>query len=387
MNNTLHTLGIDIGSTTVKVAILDSAKKLLFSDYERHFANIQETLSALLQKAHARLGSIRVSPMITGSGGLTLANHLGVPFVQEVVAVSTALQEAAPQTDVAIELGGEDAKIIYFEGGSIEQRMNGICAGGTGSFIDQMASLLQTDASGLNEYAKNYKAIYPIAARCGVFAKSDIQPLINEGATKEDLSASIFQAVVNQTISGLACGKPIRGHVAFLGGPLHFLSELKQAFIRTLKLDDEHAITPENSHLFAAIGSALNYKEDVQTNLETLVEKLSSNIKMEFEVDRMEPLFATEKDYLDFQKRQSQYHVKKGDLATYSGKCFLGIDAGSTTTKAALVGEDGTLLYSFYDNNNGSPLKTTIRAVQEIYANLPPEAKIVYSCSPATARR
>ena len=381
MNNTLHTLGIDIGSTTVKVAILDSAKKLLFSDYERHFANIQETLSALLQKAHARLGSIRVSPMITGSGGLTLANHLGVPFVQEVVAVSTALQEAAPQTDVAIELGGEDAKIIYFEGGSIEQRMNGICAGGTGSFIDQMASLLQTDASGLNEYAKNYKAIYPIAARCGVFAKSDIQPLINEGATKEDLSASIFQAVVNQTISGLACGKPIRGHVAFLGGPLHFLSELKQAFIRTLKLDDEHAITPENSHLFAAIGSALNYKEDVQTNLETLVEKLSSNIKMEFEVDRMEPLFATEKDYLDFQKRQSQYHVKKGDLATYSGKCFLGIDAGSTTTKAALVGEDGTLLYSFYDNNNGSPLKTTIRAVQEIYANLPPEAKIVYSCS------
>lgn len=163
--------------------------------------------------------------------------------------MSTALQTAAPQTDVAIELGGEDAKIIYFENGSVEQRMNGICAGGTGSFIDQMASLLQTDAAGLNEYAKNYKSLYDIAARCGVFAKSDIQPLINEGATKEDLSASIFQAVVNQTISGLACGKPIRGHVAFLGGPLHFLSELKAAFIRTLKLDGEHAITPENSHL------------------------------------------------------------------------------------------------------------------------------------------
>ena len=219
---------------TVKVAILDQEDRLLFSDYERHFANIQETLSSLLQKAYDALGDFAVAPMITGSGGLTLAKHLGVPFVQEVIAVSTALQHYAPQTDVAIELGGEDAKIIYFEGGNVEQRMNGICAGGTGSFIDQMASLIQTDATGLNEYAKNYKAIYPIAARCGVFAKTDIQPLINEGATREDLSASIFQAVVNQTISGLACGKPIRGHVAFLGGPLHFLSELKAAFIRTL---------------------------------------------------------------------------------------------------------------------------------------------------------
>ena len=261
-NNTLHKLGIDIGSTTVKVAILDQEDHLLFSDYERHFANIQETLSSLLQKAYDALGDFAVAPMITGSGGLTLAKHLGVPFVQEVIAVSTALQHYAPQTDVAIELGGEDAKIIYFEGGNVEQRMNGICAGGTGSFIDQMASLIQTDATGLNEYAKNYKAIYPIAARCGVFAKTDIQPLINEGATREDLSASIFQAVVNQTISGLACGKPIRGHVAFLGGPLHFLSELKVAFIRTLNLDDEHAITPDNSHLYAAIGSALNCKPE-----------------------------------------------------------------------------------------------------------------------------
>ena len=216
--NKLHTLGIDIGSTTVKIAILDSENEVLFSDYERHFANIQETLSDLLGRALYKLGSIQVSPVITGSGGLTLAKHLGVPFVQEVIAVSTALQDYAPQTDVAIELGGEDAKIIYFEGGNVEQRMNGVCAGGTGSFIDQMASLLQTDASGLNEYAKNYKALYSIAARCGVFAKSDIQPLINEGASKEDLAASIFQAVVNQTISGLACGKPIRGHVAFLGG-------------------------------------------------------------------------------------------------------------------------------------------------------------------------
>ena len=221
-NSTIYTLGIDIGSTTVKVAILNEKQELLFSDYERHFANIQETLASLLEKAEGRLGNLTVYPAITGSGGLTLANHLGVPFVQEVVAVATALEQTAPQTDVAIELGGEDAKIIYFEGGNVEQRMNGICAGGTGSFIDQMASLLQTDATGLNEYAKNYHSLYTIAARCGVFAKSDIQPLINDGATKEDLAASIFQAVVNQTISGLACGKPIRGHVAFLGGPLHF---------------------------------------------------------------------------------------------------------------------------------------------------------------------
>ena len=257
--NKYDSLGIDIGSTTVKIAILDEDHQILFSDYERHYANIQETLAALLIKARQRLGEIMLHPMITGSGGLTLSKHLAIPFVQEVVAVSSALSDYAPHTDVAIELGGEDAKIIYFTGG-IEQRMNGICAGGTGSFIDQMASLLQTDASGLNEYAKSYKAIYPIAARCGVFAKSDIQPLINEGATREDLAASIFQAVVNQTISGLACGKPIRGNVAFLGGPLHFLTELKQAFIRTLKLTDDMVIAPEHSHLFAAIRRCDEFK-------------------------------------------------------------------------------------------------------------------------------
>ena len=380
-NNTLHKLGIDIGSTTVKVAILDQEDHLLFSDYERHFANIQETLSSLLQKAYDALGDFAVAPMITGSGGLTLAKHLGVPFVQEVIAVSTALQHYAPQTDVAIELGGEDAKIIYFEGGNVEQRMNGICAGGTGSFIDQMASLIQTDATGLNEYAKNYKAIYPIAARCGVFAKTDIQPLINEGATREDLSASIFQAVVNQTISGLACGKPIRGHVAFLGGPLHFLSELKAAFIRTLNLDDEHAITPENSHLFAAIGSALNYKPGETTTLVSLRDRLANGIKMEFEVARMDPLFASQEEYDAFRARHDGHNVKSADLSTYEGNCYLGIDAGSTTTKIALVGEDGSLLYSFYSNNNGSPLATAIRSIKEIYTLLPPKAKIVHSCS------
>ncbi|MCM1262553.1 MAG: 2-hydroxyacyl-CoA dehydratase [Butyrivibrio sp.] len=381
MNQAQYTLGIDIGSTTVKIAVLDDKHQLMFSDYKRHFANIRETLSDLLQSAYKELGNISLNPMITGSGGLTLANHLKVPFVQEVIAVSTSLQEFAPITDVAIELGGEDAKIIYFEGGNVEQRMNGICAGGTGSFIDQMASLLQTDASGLNEYAKNYHSLYTIAARCGVFAKSDIQPLINEGATKEDLSASIFQAVVNQTISGLACGKPIRGHVAFLGGPLHFLSELKQSFIRTLKLDDEHIIDMENTHLFAAIGSALNAKENVCYSMEEMVAKLSSDIKMEFEVERMEPLFASKSDYDNFSKRHSLHHVKTADLASYNGKCFLGIDAGSTTTKAALVSEDGSLLYSFYSSNNGSPLKTAIRAIKEIYSLLPSGASIVRSCS------
>ena len=335
-----------------------------------------------MDEACHSLGEISAAPVITGSGGLTLANHLEVPFVQEVIAVSTSLEKLAPKTDVAIELGGEDAKIIYFEGGNVEQRMNGICAGGTGSFIDQMASLLQTDAPGLNEYAKNYKALYPIAARCGVFAKTDIQPLINEGATKEDLAASIFQAVVNQTISGLACGKPIRGHVAFLGGPLHFLSELKTAFIRTLNLDEEHTIVPENSHLFAAIGSALNSKEDAKNvSLLSMRDRLRAAIAMDFEVDRMEPLFASKEDYQAFNRRQSKYNVKTGELSTYRGNCYLGIDAGSTTTKAALVGEDGSLLYSFYSNNNGNPLATSIRAIQEIYEQLPAGARIAWSCS------
>ena len=381
MTDKKYTLGIDIGSTTVKIAILDEENQLLFADYERHFANIQETLAHLLGEAHEKLGELTLQPVITGSGGLALANHLGIPFTQEVIAVSTSLKALAPQTDVAIELGGEDAKIIYFEGGNVEQRMNGICAGGTGSFIDQMASLLQTDATGLNEYAKDYKALYPIAARCGVFAKTDIQPLINDGATKPDLSASIFQAVVNQTISGLACGKPIRGHVAFLGGPLHFLSELRESFIRTLKLDEEHTIIPENSHLFAAIGSALNAKEDNSISLTEMKDRLRNSIKLDFEVERMEPLFASQEEYDAFAKRQSSYKVKTGDLATYKGNCYLGIDAGSTTTKTALVGEDGTLLYSFYSSNNGNPLKTTIRSIKEIYELLPKDAKIAYSCS------
>lgn len=373
-------LGIDIGSTTVKIALLDESNQILFSAYERHFANIQETLKNIVKKAYDTLGDREIAPMITGSGGLTISEHLGIPFVQEVVSVATSLKTFAPQTDVAIELGGEDAKIIYFTGG-IEQRMNGICAGGTGSFIDQMATLLKTDAAGLNEYAKTYQAIYPIAARCGVFAKSDIQPLINEGASKPDLAASIFQAVVNQTISGLACGKPIRGNVAFLGGPLHFLTELKAAFIRTLNLTGDAVVAPEHSHLFAASGAAMNSNGERATSLQALYDKLNSEINMEFEVTRMEPLFSSQDDYDQFRKRHERHCVEKGRLSQYEGNVFLGIDAGSTTTKAALVGEDGSLLYSFYDNNNGSPLKTTIKAMKEIYELLPESATIVRSCS------
>ncbi len=379
--NKCYRLGIDIGSTTVKIAVLDEENQILFSDYERHFANIQETLALLLSRAVEDLGEILVYPVITGSGGLTLAQYLEIPFVQEVVAVAEALKTFAPKTDVAIELGGEDAKIIYFEGGNVEQRMNGICAGGTGSFIDQMASLLQTDATGLNEYAKSYQALYSIAARCGVFAKTDIQPLINEGATKEDLAASIFQAVVNQTISGLACGKPIRGHVAFLGGPLHFLSELRQTFIRTLNLDEEHTIIPGCSHLFAASGSALLSKKETQVPAEDLIRQLKQHIQIAFEVERLDPLFEDQEAFGAFKERHSRARVVKKDLASYEGNCYLGIDAGSTTTKIALVGEDGSLLYSFYHNNNGSTLHITLEALKDLYAHLPEKAKIVRSCS------
>ena len=372
--------GIDIGSTTVKLVLLDETGEILYGEYRRHCAHTQETLAELLKEAKEKLGECELQVKITGSGSINLGKALGIGFVQEVVAVATALQFTAPQTDVAIELGGEDAKIIYFDGG-LEERMNGICAGGTGSFIDQMASLLQTDASGLNREAENYKEIYPIAARCGVFAKTDIQPLINEGATKADLAASIFQAVVNQTISGLACGKPIRGCVAFLGGPLHFLPELKKAFIRTLKLTPENIVDSENSHLFAAMGAALEAGDAPYVMLSDLKTRLEEGVEMAFELKRLDPLFETEKDYEEFCKRHGKARVKKGDLSTYKGKCFLGIDAGSTTTKLAVIGEEGELLYSFYSNNQGSPVQTAIRAMEEVGKHLPETAKIVQSCS------
>ncbi len=374
-------LGIDIGSTTVKVALLDENNQIIYSEYKRHFAKIKETLKELLQNAINTAGDCEIAPDITGSGGLALANVIDVPFSQEVVCVSSALELEAPKTDVAIELGGEDAKIIYFTKNGIEQRMNSVCAGGTGSFIDQMAALLMTDATGLNEYAKEYDTVYPIAARCGVFAKTDIQPLINEGATKPNLSVSIFQAVVNQTISGLACGKPIKGHVAFLGGPLHFLDQLRECFIRTLNLDEKHKIIPNNSHLFAAIGAALHADENRTTTLKELEARLTPELRIEVAVNRLDPLFDDEKSYKEFEERQHSYHVKRGKLENYKGNVFLGIDAGSTTTKLAVIGEKGELLYDFYSNNNGSPVNTTIKAMKEIYSLLPSTAHIAGSCS------
>ena len=373
--------GIDVGSTTVKLVILNERKEIIFGEYRRHCAHTKETLCELLCEAKERLGECELKLRITGSGSINLGKALEIGFVQEVAAVATALKFVAPQTDVAIELGGEDAKIIYFDGNNVEERMNGICAGGTGSFIDQMAAILQTDASGLNTEAENYKQIYPIAARCGVFAKTDIQPLINEGATKADLSASIFQSVVNQTVSGLACGKPIRGCVAFLGGPLHFLPELKKAFIRTLKLTPETTVDPANSHLFAAMGAALEARDSTGVSVTYLIDRLNSGIEMKFELKRLDSLFESQEALDEFNARHQKACVKKGDIATYKGDCYLGIDAGSTTTKLALIGTEGELLYSFYSNNQGSPIKTAMRAMEEVASHLPPDARIAYSCS------
>ena len=377
---TNYRAGIDIGSTTVKLVVLDQNDNIIFGDYRRHHAHTQETLAGLLRDASAKLGLCGLDFRITGSGGINLANALEVPFVQEVVSVASALETAYPQTDVAIELGGEDAKIIYFRGG-LEERMNGVCAGGTGSFIDQMAALLQTDAAGLNAAAADYQEIYAIAARCGVFAKTDIQPLINEGATTADLAASIFQAVVNQTISGLACGKPIRGCVAFLGGPLHFLPELKKAFIRTLKLSPEQVVDPEDSHLFAAMGAAMAADGSAARSPEELERKLSRGVQMAFELKRLEPLFASQEEYDAFCARHARAVVKKAPLATYSGDCFLGIDAGSTTTKLALIGSEGELLFSYYANNKGNPIHTAMDAMEEIRQILPPTARVARTCS------
>ena len=400
-------VGIDVGSTTVKVVVLDDSDNILYGEYERHRADIRSTIIAVVSRA---LDAIEekcpagkeqtISVKVTGSGGLSVSQWLEIPFIQEVVAATTAVQKIIPRTDVVIELGGEDAKITYFKGG-VEQRMNGTCAGGTGAFIDQMAALLETDASGLNKLAAGAATIYPIAARCGVFAKTDIQPLINEGARREDIAASIFQAVVSQTISGLACGKPIRGNVAFLGGPLHFLDQLRQRFITTLKLPDDAVIVPENSQLFVAAGAAYSAEraytcsagcgcspEASQQNevsrqgagassaagspqasqqdeaaRQTAVsqdealsggglfrtvaqfrESLKNLVDAEMtEVQRLEPLFRSEDELLEFQNRHAAEKAKAGDLSKAAGPVFLGLDAGSTTTKAVLIDTEGSI--------------------------------------------
>ena len=364
-------LGIDVGSTTVKLAVIDERDRIVYANYQRHHTDIRATAKELFEGAAKVLGDASMRVSITGSGGLLLAKWLDLEFVQEVIASKRAVETLIPQTDVAIELGGEDAKIIYFDNG-IEQRMNGTCAGGTGAFIDQMASLLHTDAGGLNELARNATHIYPIASRCGVFAKTDVQPLLNEGAAPADVAASIFQAVANQTVSGLACGHPIRGHVAFLGGPLQYLSELRHRFYETLGLDEEHRIVPTNAHLFVATGAALAGETDKHVTFAEVIDALDNLGDMQgSEVQRLDPLFANDEELAEFHARHDAQVVPKGDLTSYRGRVFIGIDAGSTTMKAAVVGEDGELLYTWYGNNRGDVLGCARTIMDDIYDKLP----------------
>lgn len=370
-------LGIDVGSTTVKVVLLNDDDSIRYKRYERHMSNVFEKVSELLDDLCSEYdGDANV--VITGSGGLSLANRLGIPFEQEVVTCSAAVETLIPQTDVVIELGGEDAKITFYEG-TVEQRMNGTCAGGTGAFIDQMAVLLNTDANGLNKAAAEYKTIYPIAARCGVFAKTDIQPLINEGAAHEDLAVSIFQAVVNQTISGLACGRTIKGNVAFLGGPLSFMPELRKRFTETLGLTPEQTIIPEDSQFYVALGAAFMSVKHPAANIRELSEKIKQpGMSEESETQHLPALFETEDDYNAFVERHSQHKVGRRDISTASGPAFLGIDAGSTTTKAALTDAEGNLLYTFYRGNEGNPVETSRQMLRELYELMPSDLYIAY---------
>jgi len=369
-------LGIDIGSTTVKIVALEN-KKPVYQAYERHYSDVTGTVARMIADCYKALGDSKCSVNITGSGGLSVSKWLNLPFSQEVVACTKAVREYIPGTDVVIELGGEDAKITYLKG-NVEQRMNGSCAGGTGAFIDQMAALLNTDAAGLNEYAKNYRVIYPIASRCGVFAKTDIQPLLNEGARKEDIAASIFQAVVNQTIGGLACGKPIRGRVALLGGPLYFLSELRKRFAENLKDACHDIICPENSQLYAALGAALLGSTEYSVCLRRLCSNARKLIdKKDEAVITLPPLFEREEDYIAFKERHDRARVKRKELSAYSGKAYLGIDAGSTTTKVVLTGEEGEILYTCYSRNEGNPVGKLVSILKDLYDKIPEGTSIV----------
>ena len=369
-------LGIDVGSTTVKLVFLNEKDEVIYSRYERHMSNVFLKVEELLKEAHKEFGSQKLKAVITGSGGLSLAKIVGVPFEQEVIACSRAVEKLIPETDTAIELGGEDAKITFY-GQTIEQRMNGTCAGGTGAFIDQMAVLLNTDADGLNEASQKHELIYPIAARCGVFAKTDIQPLINDGAKIEDLAASIFQAVVDQTISGLACGHPITGKVAFLGGPLSFLSELRARFIETLHIKPEDVIFPENGRLFVAMGAAFLSDKYEETDLEEIVKKLE-NADQDSARDTalLEPLFRNQAEYDEFKERHNRATVKKKPLEEASGCLFLGIDAGSTTTKSVLMDDEKNVLYTFYRSNRGKPIAPIIEMLKDVYDKMPEDCYI-----------
>ena len=354
-------MGLDVGSTTVKIVVTDEKFNTIYSIYTRHKSDVKETVRKVLTDAYERFKDDEVTVNVTGSGGMFLEKILGIEFVQEVIAETRAIKQYLPQTDVVIELGGEDSKITYLKG-SVEQRMNSICAGGTGAFIDQMAALLDTDAKGLNDLSKSYKKIYPIASRCGVFAKTDIQALMNQGASREDIAISVFQSVVNQTISNLACGRPIRGNVTFLGGPLHFLSSLRDRFIETLGEDENTFTTPEDAQLYVAKGAAILSSENPKPILYSkLIEKLAGADTQELEMTkRLDPLFESMDEYEDFKKRHKTDVVKYRDIATYEGPIFVGIDAGSTTSKMVWLSEDNEILIDDYRMNLGRPLEVVI---------------------------
>ncbi len=378
MMNTLH-VGLDVGSTTVKIVVMNQELETIYTNYTRHFSDTKNTVCNVLEDLIARFPDNTFTIALTGSGAMSAATFLNLPFIQEVISCKRAVEKYIPQTDVVIELGGEDAKIIYFDK-FIEQRMNGTCAGGTGAFLDQMASLLNTDTAGLNELAKNYQTIYPIASRCGVFAKTDIQPLLNEGARKEDIAVSIFQAVVNQTVSGLACGRPIRGKVAFLGGPLNYLPELRKRFVETLGLKEEDSILPEDAHLLVAKGAAINSLEQEPISISELEQKIQDlKVSQDTTSQPLEPLFKDEQEYMAFKQRHEKAKTPKKDLKNFSGDCFLGIDAGSTTTKLVLIDRENNLLYSDYGENGGNPLKSVMAMLKKLYQLLPEKAILRYS--------
>lgn len=378
MGKPLH-LGLDVGSTTVKLVLIDDNNQIIYSNYRRHYSDVEKSVEEILEEAYKNLGEFEATIAVTGSGGLMVHKWLDIPFVQEVIACSMAVEELIPETDVAIELGGEDAKITYFSG-NMEQRMNGTCAGGTGAFIDQMAALIETDAKGLDDLARVHKNIYPIASRCGVFAKTDVQALLNQGAAKEDIAASVFQSVVNQTITALACGRKIQGKVAFMGGPLHFLPELRKRFVETLELKDEDVIIPQNSQLFVAMGAAIASRNGEVMSFVELHDRLDHfEASIDREIKRLRPLFIDQDEYREFKDRHDRHKVRMGDIKSFSGNCFLGIDAGSTTTKAVLIDENNQILYSYYDNNKGRPLEITIDILKEIYELLPEGAIIANS--------
>ena len=356
-------LGIDVGSTTVKVCVSDG-EEILYTTYVRHFSRVKECVSSELEKVRAFGDSFRVC--ITGSAGLGLAQRGKIPFVQEVQAAFCAIKKFYPDADAAVELGGEDAKIIFITGGT-EQRMNGSCAGGTGAFIDQMATLLNVSAEEMDALALGAQKIYPIASRCGVFAKSDIQPLLNQGASKADIAASIFRAVVDQTVAGLAQGRRIKGKVLFLGGPLHFLKALRRAFQTTLNLDDEHAVFPENAPCFMAIGAAISAAGNSAEPLEEICRRIAGASDSDG-ITVGEPLFACREEYDAFVSRHMRSDLRFADIYKYEGDAYLGIDSGSTTTKLMLITPGNEILYTHYQSNNGQPLDIVTQRIREIYS-------------------